>query len=782
MRTFDRAKWSSSPRRPWWVLAVWAALTLGLLAPAAPARAEVIDYDPQTQDVPTVVDPAELTLLAKLQGAPVTYLLADPSPDGRWAYGYMGQGVGFLNMTTGEFVAPQADMGQALGNMWWQDNGTMRYVIGEVAVDDQGNPVEWRLSRVTAVAATGAVDRTALGALPLTVSPIAASPDGSWLLATEVPTGTVAAKLVTLRPRYDLPSPIPAGAPGVLGELAPRQIELQQATFKLVLKPLGAGTTKVLAELPADTGLQSSNWSPDGQHVTVTTSTMPGWDGDRQRDNDPPPVGLPNLGSINVQEALGLVKPADNPLVTGTRMYVFDAGTGRTVKTLENKDYPAGVLNSLGWSPSGQHAVLVMTARSDLEGRPNPIYSHASGVHFWLLDANYVPVKEITGPNLGSLSTQLGWLNDSTLFFAVPAELDTRVDTYDLATAQLKTIWSRPGSSWQMVGAAGQLIFPHSAVDEPMELWTADAANVAGTARAVTTDGAAVAEASRLKSATVTWTTSDGKTLTGLYVYREDMPYPPAKPGPVVVWQQGGPGGQIVDDFGTHVEAPYSLLPQFGIPVFLANAAGRTVQNEQFYSDMAAGRNFGQLDIQQIKEGVDALVARKLVDPKKVGITGCSYGGYFTLQSIRTYPGVYAAANAQCSLSDLFEEFTFGYTPFVAYLMGRAPMADPAEYLKDAPFYGSKDVTTPTLLFHGKQDFLPVSLIQQYHDELDARHVPVTFLRVNNEQHGFSNAKSQLYAAQLQLNFFRDRLGVADTSPPAKIKPVYLPIAHRGQG
>ena len=89
------------------------------------------------------------------------------------------------------------------------------------------------------------------------------------------------------------------------------------------------------------------------------------------------------------------------------------------------------------------------------------------------------------------------------------------------------------------------------------------------------------------------------------------MPFPPAKPGPVVVWQQGGPGGQMTNDFGASVESPYSMLPQFGIPVFMANAAGRTVQDAQFYSDMAEGRNFGQLDIQQIKEGVDALVARE---------------------------------------------------------------------------------------------------------------------------------------------------------------------------
>jgi dipeptidyl aminopeptidase/acylaminoacyl peptidase len=312
-----------------------------------------------------------------------------------------------------------------------------------------------------------------------------------------------------------------------------------------------------------------------------------------------------------------------------------------------------------------------------------------------------------------------------------------------------------------------------------MELWAYFSRGVESPVQRVTHGQRDIAAASRLATKDISWRTTDGRTLSGRFVYRTDMPFPPAKPGPVVVWQEGGPGGQMMDSFGAGVESPYSLLPQFGIPVFVANAAGRSVQDAQFFSDMAAGKNFGQLDIRQIKEGVDELVRRKLVDAGRVGITGCSYGGYFTLQSIRTYPGFYAAANAQCSLTDLFEEFTFGYTPFVSYLMGRAPMADPDEYVKDAPFYGAKDVTTPTLLFHGTDDFLPVALIQSYHDELDVRKVPVTFLRVHGEGHGFRIPASQDYASQLQLKFFRDRLGVADTSPthPAA---VYLPVVYGG--
>jgi dipeptidyl aminopeptidase/acylaminoacyl peptidase len=760
----------------WGTLALAAALSLLLAGPARVARAEVLDFDPVNDEVPTIVSEAELAAIQALKGAAIQYLFAPPSPDGRWAYGFTGEGVGFVNLDDGTVVPAAEDPGQPVGDLWWVEDGVLGQVTLEQLTDDQGEPTEWRLTPVRLDAATGALTRGEPVTWPLRYNPLGASPDLSWVLALEVPTGT-AVKHVTLRPSYGPPSPLPEGLPGVAGSLSPASIDLQQAPSRLVLRSLDGAEQKVLTELPADSGLWNFLWSTDGRRLTVLTATMPDWDGDRQRNNDPPAAGLPNLGSINVQESLGLVRPEDNPLLTGTRLHVFDAASGASVKVLENRDFPAGRLARLDFNADSSQALLVILKRSELEGRPHPTYANPSGLGLWLLDASLNPVREITGPDVDSLSSGGGWLDKDTVYLALAHELDTRLALYETGTQSWRTVWSAPGSSWQVTAGGGRLVFPHSTVNAPMELYHLDPASPGASPQAVTQDNAALAGESRLKTARITWT-SGGRTLEGLYVFRDDMPFPPATPGPVVVWQQGGPGGQMVNDFGTSVESPYSLLPQFGIPVFMANAAGRSVQDAQFFSDMAEGRNFGQLDIQQIKEGVEALVARKIVDRERVGITGCSYGGYFTLQSIRTYPDFYAAANAQCSLTDLFEEFTFGYTPFVSYLMGRAPTADPEEYAKDSPLYGSKDVRTPTLLFHGSEDFLPVALIANYHDQLEEADVPVQFLRVAGEGHGLGMPNSQLYAAQLQLEFFRSRIGVADTSP-ARPQPVFLPVAYR---
>jgi dipeptidyl aminopeptidase/acylaminoacyl peptidase len=236
----------------------------------------------------------------------------------------------------------------------------------------------------------------------------------------------------------------------------------------------------------------------------------------------------------------------------------------------------------------------------------------------------------------------------------------------------------------------------------------------------------------------------------------------------------------MLRDFGGTVESPYSLLPRFGIPVFVANAVGRSVKSPAFYTAMADDRNFGQLDIAQIRDGVEHLIDQGVAHPGRIGITGCSYGGYFTLQSMRTYPGFYAAGNAQCSLTDLFEEFTFGYTPILGYLEGVSPMGDADEYRRDSPYHGAGDITSPLLIFHGTADFLPVQLLTNVHDELDARGVDVTFLRMAGEGHGYRQAESQDYARQLQLQFFRETLVEPDLPPPDRGGTIYLPSAGNG--
>ena len=180
------------------------------------------------------------------------------------------------------------------------------------------------------------------------------------------------------------------------------------------------------------------------------------------------------------------------------------------------------------------------------------------------------------------------------------------------------------------------------------------------------------------------------------------------------MWQEGGPTSPMSQYFGNFVEAPHNLLPNFGMAVLHVPLPGRLGYGAQFLNGLVDGRNFGQIDIDQGAEIVGQMVARGWTSPGKVGVTGCSYGGYFASQSITRHPELYAAANSQCTLLDLFSEFQYGFTSLISYLEGRTPYSDPNEIALNSPINRAANVRTPLLLFHGTADFLPVGNRQEF--------------------------------------------------------------------
>jgi len=779
---------------------VLCAAVLALLAPAA-ARAEIVDFDPADGESPTIIAQDELDLMDGLGGSIYSFWLSEVAPDGRLAVADIDDFPTIVDLSSGEETPfdDEPDGFSPYGPFVWLDESTLGQVEQTVEQEAEDEPVVITYYRSTVAAATGEVTTEVLDALSdLGGFLVGFSPDLEQLLVILPPEGgpfMPPTREVTVgipddfgRTDRPLPDGIDASddLPGAVGTMPFGTMTVQQEVTRIVLVSAADGAVKELTTLPAGTAVLGLAWRPDGQRLVLGTTTLVDWDGDRERDNEPANTPRePNLDTVAVQEALGNIAPEDNPLLQTTQLRLYDTTDGSEVRAVQNASFPEGTFAGFAWSPSGEHALLSLALRSELTGRAHPVYSFPSGMATHLLDGQTLADQgPIEGEGLGSLGARIAFADDETLVAAVPDGVNTRIDTIALADRTVTSAWSRPGSMWQMMAGGGRVTFNHTTVDQPMELWSADVADVQGSAAPVTIANEAVAEASHLAAHPVAWTTSDGAELSGILVMHEDAGYPPAEPGPLVVWQQGGPGGQMTNDFGTSVEGPYSVLPHFGLPVLVVNAAGRTVGDPAFFSAMADGTHFGQLDIDQIKEGVDALVARGIVDPDRVGITGCSYGGYFALQSIRRHPELYAAANAQCSLVDLFEEFTYGFAPFVAYLTGTAPMADPAEYLADSPLYGSKDVTTPTLLFHGTEDFLPFQLLNNYHDQLMLNGTPVSFLRVAGEEHGFGYEASQRYAAQLQLEWFRDHLGVPDDwEPDPNVRSdirIFMPSAVAG--
>lgn len=131
----------------------------------------------------------------------------------------------------------------------------------------------------------------------------------------------------------------------------------------------------------------------------------------------------------------------------------------------------------------------------------------------------------------------------------------------------------------------------------------------------------------------VSFSAHDGLRLTG-WLYR---PRGQSGPSPAVISFHGGPEAQEVPVFRSDYQA---LLSQ-GIAVFAPNVRGSAGFGKKFVNlDNGALRANA---VRDIKSCVDYLVQSGVADPRRIGVTGGSYGGYMTMAGLTEYPELFAA-------------------------------------------------------------------------------------------------------------------------------------------
>ena len=131
-----------------------------------------------------------------------------------------------------------------------------------------------------------------------------------------------------------------------------------------------------------------------------------------------------------------------------------------------------------------------------------------------------------------------------------------------------------------------------------------------------------------------------------------------------------------------------------------------------FMPDLPSTNGEPMRDIwQSLEPAVAALERTKLVDTKRLGLMGQSYGGY-SVNSLITTTGRFRAAVSCSGMSNLVSSYlkssgTHGSTAW--YEDGQLGMRvsfpeDPDKYVRNSPVFRIDQATTPLLLVHGEQD------------------------------------------------------------------------------
>ncbi len=690
--------------------------TTTLLITAFPATAEIINIGFDETDLPTLSDD-ELVKLDTLQSARFPIVLSDISPDRSTlvvaTVDRLSQSdwqVKFLDLNTGELIDSLALEYEVFGPtlpIQWVDNQTIRFV-------QEGFLGPWEV--VSLNRNTGIVSRT-----------------------TVYPTEDEAGEILGAAPDFS--------------RFALRVYEETEDVIYLV--SLRSLDRIEVGRLPSDLDLQPPSWSDSGQQVVFVTSSI------EARDLYERTPFSPTLADPVNQDALGRTPPEDNLFLQENTVKVYDlTQTEPLVQEIDAMNGEAHLLAAASMSPGGERIVIKYLEPSTLGGREFPTYLYPQRSYYQVFDLQGNLIDTIEDQILdGPLESTAEFVDEDTLVFNATVGTNRHFYTYEMGSATFNRLPLPEGSvgldSWQVSNVDEALIFAFSSVTQPSELFSIPLDGSAPPTQ-LTDINAEVTAINAVQSHPVSFATSSGPR-EGILIQPAGAAFPPVD-SPIVVWQQGGPGVSMVNEFAIEVEMPFNLLPNFGIAVLSVPLAGREGFGAEFYRLQADNNNFGQVDIIEGVEIAAQLVGEGWARPNQLGISGCSYGGYIAAQTITQFPDVFAAANPQCSLLDAFTEWQLGYSSLLSYLTGLTPMEAPERYRQLSPLYGAGDVTAATLIFHGSNDFLQVDMARNFHDVIEQNDIPTMMYEFEGVGHSIFDIGLQRIAAQLQVDFFREHL------------------------
>jgi acylaminoacyl-peptidase len=211
---------------------------------------------------------------------------------------------------------------------------------------------------------------------------------------------------------------------------------------------------------------------------------------------------------------------------------------------------------------------------------------------------------------------------------------------------------------------------------------------------------------------------------------------------PLILEIHGGPQA----DYGPYFTTEIQLYAAAGYVVLYTNPRGSTGYGEAF-TQLINGDYPGH-DYDDLMSGVDEILKRAYVDPDNLFVTGGSGGGILTAWIVGKTKRFRAAVAAKPIVNWYSATLTGDGTPFdVGHEFPRAPWESAAEYLKRSPISLVGNVTTPTMLLTGEEDYrCPISEAEQFYAALKLRKVDTALVRIPEASHAIIDRPSRLMA------------------------------------
>jgi dipeptidyl aminopeptidase/acylaminoacyl peptidase len=232
------------------------------------------------------------------------------------------------------------------------------------------------------------------------------------------------------------------------------------------------------------------------------------------------------------------------------------------------------------------------------------------------------------------------------------------------------------------------------------------------------------------------WSATDGLEIQG-WLYRAAE-----KAKGTIIYIHGGPTYHSEDWINSQLQ----FFVARGFNVLDVNYRGSTGFGLSF-QDAIKVEGWGGQEQEDIRAGIEALIASGIATPGKIGITGTSYGGYSAWCAITRYPPELVAASAPiCGMTDLvvdYETTRPDLRPYSEEMMGGSPDEAPERFYERSPLHFAGDIRGKLLIVQGMQDpNVTPENVRVVRSKLDQAGVPYEVLAFEDEGHGIVRPKN----------------------------------------
>jgi acylaminoacyl-peptidase len=552
---------------------------------------------------------------------------------------------------------------------------------------------------------------------------------------------------------------------------------------QLHIRWMDTGQTAVISNVRHSPNAIS--WSPDGRYLAFVMFVPD----DNEPLAQPPaaPEGADWAPGARVIETMPYRFDGAGYLETGRDHIFIVSAEGGTPRQLTDGDFDHG--GPLAWMPDGKRIVFPANRRDDAEHHPVEselwAVTVASGELEQLTDRSGPDRGAVISPDgkriayLGFDDRQLAWQSSDVYVMDVEtreprnltANFDRDVDDVQWAGSSSRlliryedrgrthigllamngkiesvardvggTSIGRPYNSGSFsVANNGAFAYTAGRADRPADVAVGRGSRTPARLTGLNDDLLGTRTLGDVEE--ITWTSSaGGLEIQGWLVYPPD--FDPDRRYPLILEIHGGPHTA----YGPHFSAEAQLFAAAGYVVLYANPRGSTSYGEDF--SLEIHHDYPGADYDDLMSGVDAVIARGFVDEDALYVTGGSGGGVLTAWIVGKTDRFNAAVVAKPVINWTSFALTSDITHFVSrHWFPAMPWEEPDAYWERSPLSLVGNVSTPTALLTGEEDFrTPMPESEQYYQALKLRKVDTALIRIPEASHGIAARPSQLIA------------------------------------